>query len=132
MKELEAVNKKLQTNNVIKELKGGGGAVSTSSVGAHDDEDSVQLEQEGNKWRVEFERLAWEKSALTNERDDLQRRLNDAEADMARAQRSHKKELAHMSELSDQKITCADLTGYARGMSEAHRLRGQFQYTEPK
>ena len=67
MKELEAVNKKLQTNNVIKELKGGGGAVSTSTVGAHDEEASVQLEQEEKKWRVEFERLAREKPALTNE-----------------------------------------------------------------
>ena len=125
------MNKKLQTNNVIKELKGGGGAVSTSTVGAHDDEDSVQLEQEGNKWRVEFERLAWEKSALTNERDDLQRRLKDAEEDKARAQRSHDKELTHMSELSVQKENCADLTGYARGMSEAHRPRGSFNTPSP-
>ena len=49
------------------------------------------MEQEGKKWRVEFERLAKEKSALTLARDDLQQRLKDAEADMARAQRSHDK-----------------------------------------
>ena len=65
---------------------------------------------------MEFERLAREKSALTNERDGQQRRLKDAEADMARAQRSHDKELAHAAELSDQKVKCADLTGYARGI----------------
>ena len=70
---------------------------------------------------MEFERLAKEKSALTLARDDLQRRLKDDEADMARTQRSHDKELAHAAELSDQKEHCADLTGYARGIGEANR-----------
>ena len=74
--------KKLNTQ--IKELKGGGGAVSTSTAGAHDEEASVTLDQEVNKWSAEFERLEQEKPALTNARDDLQRRLNGAEADMAR------------------------------------------------
>ena len=60
------------------------------------------LEEEGKKWRGEFERLAREKSALTNERDDLQRRLKDTEEDKARAQQSHDKELAHAAKLSDQ------------------------------
>ena len=78
--------------------------MSTSTAGAHDEEASVQLEEEGKKWRGEFERLAREKSALTNERDGLQRRLKDAEADMARAQRSHEKELAHAAELSDHSV----------------------------
>ena len=83
IKELEAENKKLKAK--VKELKGSGGAVSTSTVGAHDEEVSVQLEQDGKNWKVEFERLAKEKQALTLARDDLQRRLKDAEADMARA-----------------------------------------------
>ena len=63
VKELEAENKKLKAKN--KELKGSSGAVSTSTVGAHDEAVLVQLEQEGKKWKVEFERLAREKSALT-------------------------------------------------------------------
>ena len=67
--------------------------MSTSTVGAHDEEASVQLEQEGKTWRVEFERLPKEKQALPLARDDLQRRLKDTEADMARAQRSHDKEV---------------------------------------
>ena len=102
IKELEAENKKLKAQ--IEELKGSGGTVSTSTVGAHDEEASVQFEQEGKAWRVEFERLAKEKQALTLARDDLQRRLNDAEAEMARAQRSHEKELAHAAELSDHSV----------------------------
>ena len=110
IKELDAENKKLKAE--IKELKGSGGAVSTSTVGPHDEEVSVQLEQVGKKWKMEFERLAREKPALTLAREDLQRRLKDAAADMARAQRSHDKELAHAAELSDQKVKCADLTGY--------------------
>ena len=57
IKELEAKNKKLKAQ--IKELKGSGGAVSTSTAGAHDEAaDSVQLEEEGEKWRGKFERLA--------------------------------------------------------------------------
>ena len=130
-KELDAENKKLKEK--VKELKGSGGAVSTSTVGAHDEEVSVQLEQEGKKWKVEFERLAREKSALTLARDDLQRRLKDAEADMARAraQRSHDKELAHAAELGDQKVKCADLTGYARDIGEANRPRGSFNTPSP-
>ena len=62
-------------------LEGSGDAVPTSTVGpgAHDEEASVQLEQEGNKWKVEFERLGQEKQTVANERGDLQRRLNDAE-----------------------------------------------------
>ena len=61
------------------------------------------------------------------------RRLKDAEADMARAQRSHDKlkELAHAAELSDQKVKCADLTGYARGIGEANRPRGSFSTPGP-
>ena len=47
IKELEAENRKLKAE--IKELKGSGGAVSTSTVGAHDEEASIQLEQEGKK-----------------------------------------------------------------------------------
>ena len=66
IKELEAENKKLKAN--IKELKGSGGTASTSTVGAHDESaGSVQLEEEGGKWKWEFESLAREKSALTNE-----------------------------------------------------------------
>ena len=124
IEEPEAENKKLKAQ--IKELKWSGGAVSTSTVGAHDEEVSVQLEQEGKKWKVEFERLAREKQEATLQRDDLQRRLSDAEADMARAQRPHEKELAQAAELSDQKVKCADLTGYARGIGGAHRPRGGF------
>ena len=66
----EAENKKLKAQ--IKELKGSGGAVSTSTVAVQDEDVSVQLEQEGKTWKVEFERLAKEKSALTISRDDLQ------------------------------------------------------------
>ena len=105
--------------------------MSTSTVGAHDEETSVQLEQEGNLWKVEFKRLAQEKQETTLQRDDLQRRLNDAEADMARAHQSHEKELAHATELSDQKVKCAELTGYARGNSEAHRPRGSSNTRSP-
>ena len=73
IKELEAENKRPKAK--VKELKGSGGAVSTFTAGAHDEAvDSVQLEEAGKKWRVEFERLAREKSALANERGDLQRR----------------------------------------------------------
>ena len=90
--------------------------MSTSTAEAHDEEASVQLEQKGKKWRVEFERLAKEKQALTLARDDLQRRLKDAEEDKARAQRSHDQELTHAAELSEQKVKCADLTCYARGI----------------
>ena len=129
IKELEAENKKLKAQ--VKELKGSGGAVSTSTVGAHDEEVSVQLEQEGKKWKVEFERLAREKQEATLQRDDLQRRLNDAEADMARAQRLHEKELTHVNELSAQKVQVAGLTGYARGVGEANRPRGSFNTPSP-
>ena len=80
---------------------------------------------------MEFERLAREKSALTNERDDLQRRLKDAEEDKARAQRSHDKELAHAAELSAQKVQVADLTGYARAINEANRPRATFNTPSP-
>ena len=83
-KGLEAENKRLKAK--IKELKGSGGAVSTSAVGAHDEEASGQLEQEGQKWKVEFERLTRDKQALTLPRGDMQQRLKDAEEDMARAQ----------------------------------------------
>ena len=125
IRELEAENKKL--NAKVKELKGSGGAVSTSTVGVRSEvADSLQLEQEGKKWRGEFERLAKDKSALTLERDDLQRRLNDAETEMARAQRSHDKELAHAAELSAQKVQVADLTGYARAINEINRPRATF------
>ena len=110
--------------------------MSTSTAGAHDEEVSVQLEQEGKKWKVEFERLAWEKSAPTLAREDLQRKLKDAEADMARAQRSHNKELAHAAELSDHaedKMCRFDwlLTGYARGIGESNRPRGSFNTPSP-
>ena len=77
--------------------------MSTSTAGAHDEEASIQLEQEGKKWKAEFERLALEKQALTLARDDFERRLKDAEADMARAKRSHAKELTHVGELSAKK-----------------------------
>ena len=130
IKELEAENIKLKAK--LNELKGSGGAVSTSTAGAHDEEVSVQLEQEGKPWKAEFERLARKKQEATLQGDDLQRRLNDAEADMARSQRSHEQELAHAAELSDQKVECADLTGYARGMSEAHSPRGGFNTPSPK
>ena len=92
IKELEAKNKKLKQNN--KELKAGGGAVSTSAVGAHDEEVSIQLamEQEGKRRKQEFKRLpvAREKQEATMARGDLQRMLKDAKGDMAmaRAQRS--------------------------------------------
>ena len=106
--------------------------MSTSAVGARSEvADSLQLEQEGKKWRGEFERLAKDKSALTLERDDLQRRLNDAETEMARAQRSHDKELAHAAELSAQKVQVADLTGYARGINDANRPRATFNTPSP-
>ena len=106
--------------------------MSTSTVGARSEvADSLQLEQEGKKWRGEFERLAKDKSALTLERDDLQRRLNDAETEMARAQRSHDKELAHAAELSAQKVQVADLTGYARAMNEISRPRATFNTPSP-
>ena len=85
----------------------------------------------GKKWRGEFERLAKEKSTLANERDDLQRRLKDAEEDKARAQRSHDKELAHAAELSAQKVQVADLTGYARAINEANRPRATFNTPSP-
>ena len=52
----------------------------TFTAGAHDeaaDSIAVQSEEEGKKWRGEFEKLAREKSALANEQDDLQRRLKD-------------------------------------------------------
>ena len=35
--------------------------------------------QDGKEWKAEFERLAREKQEATLQRDDLQRRLNDAE-----------------------------------------------------
>ena len=63
IKELETVNKRLKAK--VNELKGSGGAVSTSTVGAHDEEASIQLEQEGKKWKGEFERLAQEKQEAT-------------------------------------------------------------------
>ena len=130
IRELEAENKKLKAK--VKELKGSGGAVSSSTVGARSEvADSLQLEEEGKKWRGEFERLAKEKSVLTNERDDLQRRLKDAEDDEARAQRSHDKELAHAHEFSAQKFQVADLTGYARAINEANRLRATFNTPSP-
>ena len=130
IRELEAENKKLKAK--VKELKGSGGAVSTSTVGARSEvADSLQLEEEGKKWRGEFERLAKEKSALANERDDLQRRLKDAEDDKARAQRSHEKELTHAAELSAQKVQVADLTGYARGINDANRPRATFNTPSP-
>jgi hypothetical protein len=130
IRELEAENKKLKAK--VKELKGSGGAVSTSTVGARSEvADSLQLEEEGKKWRGEFERLAKEKSALANERDDLQRRLKDAEDDKARAQRSHDKELTHAAELSAQKVQVADLTGYARAINEANRPRATFNTPSP-
>ena len=106
--------------------------MSTSTVGARSEvADSLQLEEEGKKWRREFERLAKEKSALTISRDDLQRRLNDAETEMASAQRSHEKELAHAAELSAQKVQVADLTGYARAINEANRPRATFDTSIP-
>ena len=53
--ELEAENKKLKAK--VKELKGSGGAVSTSTVGARSEvADSLQLEQAKKKWRGEFDR----------------------------------------------------------------------------
>ena len=122
-KELKAENKRLKAK--VKELKGSGGTVSTSTVGAHHEAaDSVQLEEDGKKWRGEFD--------LTLARDDLQRRLKDAEEDKARAQRSHDKELAHATELSDQKVKVADLAGYARAIGEANRPRGSFNTPSPK
>ena len=108
--------------------------MSTSTVGARSEvADSLQLEEEGKKWRGEFERLAKEKLALTLERegDDLQRRLKDAEEEKARAQRSHDKELAHAHELSAQKVQVADLTGYARAINEANRPRATFNTPSP-
>ena len=89
------------------------------------------MEEEGKKWRGEFERLAKEKQALTISRDDLQRRLKDAETEMARAQRSHEKELAHAAELSVQKVQVADLTSYARAINKANRPRGTFNTPSP-
>ena len=76
--------------------------------------------RKGKKWRGEFERLAKEKQSLTISRDDLQRRLKDAETKMARAQPSHEKELAHTAELSAQNVQVADSTstGYARAINE--------------
>ena len=130
IKELKLENKKLKAK--VQELKGSGDVVSTSPVGAHAEEASVLHEYEGKKRRAEFERLAQEKTALTNERDDLQRRLKDAEGDKARAQRSHAKELAHATELSEQTVKCADLTGHARSMGEAHRPRGTFNTPSPQ
>ena len=44
--------------------------------------------------------------------------LKDAEAEMARARRSHVKELSHISELSAQKEKLADLAGCARAVGE--------------
>ena len=130
IRELEAENKKLKAK--VKELKESGGAVPTSTVGARSEAtDSLQLEEEGKQWRGEFERLAKEKSGLTLERDDLQRRLKDAEDDKARAQRSHDKELAHAAELSAQKVQVADLTGYARAINEINRLRATFNTPSP-
>ena len=134
IKELEAENKKLKAQ--VKELKGSGGAVSTSTVGAHDEEVSVQLEQEGKKWKVEFERLAREKSALTQSplpesATKAQGCRGLAEADMARAQRPHDKELAHAAALSEQKVQVADLTGYARAINKANRPRATFNTPSP-
>ena len=106
--------------------------MSTSTVGARSEvADSLQLEEEGKKWRGEFERLAKEKSVLTLERDDLQRRLKDAEEDKARAQRSHDKEISYATELSAQKVQVADLTGYARAIKEANRPRATFNTPSP-
>ena len=130
IKELEAENKKLKAK--IKELKGSGGAVSTSTVGAHGEEVSVQLEQEGKKWKVEFERLAIRRSRLSPLPETICNEGSDAEADMARAQRSHDKGLAHTAELSEQKVKCADLAGYARGIGEANRPKGSFNTPSPK
>ena len=106
--------------------------MSTFTVGARSEvADSLQLEEKGKKWRGEFERLAKEKSALANERDDLQRRLKDAEDDKTRAQRSHEKELTHAGELSEQKVQVADLQGYARGINDATRPRATFNTPSP-
>ena len=106
--------------------------MSTFTVGAHDEEASVQLEREGNKWKGEFVRMSQAKQGAPLKRNNLERRLKDAEADMARAQRLHAKELiTHKSELSDQKVKCADLTGYARAMGKSHRPRGTFSTCTP-
>ena len=106
----------------------------TSTAGAHDEEASVQLEQDGKKWKAEFERLAREKQGATLQQDDLQRRLKDAEGEMARAQRPHAKELDHATELcklSDQRFKAADLAGYARAICEINRPGRNSSFNTP-
>ena len=50
---------------------------------------------------------------------------------MARAQRSHEKELAHATELSDQKFKCADLQGHAKAVGKSHRRRPKGSFNTP-
>ena len=50
---------------------------------------------------------------------------------MARAQRSHDKELARATELSELNAECADLPGHARGIGECNRPRGNFNTPSP-